>query len=129
MLYWLIELSDKLTVLNVFRYITFRTGGAVITASHNPYQFNGFKYKTETGSAVPSEVIAELERNIATLDDVPAFLYRLFSDPDVIRVRSALLRKGIAAAIALGRKKASRALYASIGGGSPDSNAMSGEPS
>jgi ferrochelatase len=54
-----------------------------------------------------------------TLDDVPAFLYRLFSDPDVIRVRPALLRKGIAAAIALGRKKASRALYASIGGGSP----------
>jgi ferrochelatase len=54
-----------------------------------------------------------------TLDDVPAFLYRLFSDPDVIRVKPALLRKSIAAAIALGRKKASRALYASIGGGSP----------
>jgi ferrochelatase len=54
-----------------------------------------------------------------TLDDVPAFLYRLFSDPDVIRVRPALLRKAIAASIALGRKKTSRALYASIGGGSP----------
>src|SRR6266513_737679 len=33
---------------------------------------NGYKYKTETGSAVPSEVIAELERNISALDDVPA---------------------------------------------------------
>lgn len=54
-----------------------------------------------------------------TLDDVPAFLYRLFSDPDVIRVKPALLRKAIAAGITLGRKKASRALYASIGGGSP----------
>ncbi len=54
-----------------------------------------------------------------TLDDVPRFLYRLFSDPDVIRVRPALLRKSIAAAIAIGRRKASRALYASIGGGSP----------
>jgi phospho-N-acetylmuramoyl-pentapeptide-transferase len=32
MLYWLVDLSDKMTVLNVFRYITFRTGGAVITA-------------------------------------------------------------------------------------------------
>src|SRR5262249_33425256 len=32
MLYWLIELSDKISVLNVFRYITFRTGGAVLTA-------------------------------------------------------------------------------------------------
>src|SRR5579862_9629126 len=32
MLYWLVDLSDKLSVLNVFRYITFPTGGAVITA-------------------------------------------------------------------------------------------------
>src|SRR5438477_10915600 len=38
------------------------TGAAVITASHNPYQFNGYKYKTETGSAGPTEVIAELEQ-------------------------------------------------------------------
>src|SRR5437667_5093039 len=46
------------------------TGAAVITASHNPYQFNGYKYKTETGSAVPSEVIAELEQTINALDEV-----------------------------------------------------------
>ena len=32
MLYWLVDLSDKLSVFNVFRYITFRTGGAMITA-------------------------------------------------------------------------------------------------
>ncbi|MCC7347688.1 MAG: phospho-N-acetylmuramoyl-pentapeptide-transferase [Variibacter sp.] len=32
MLYWLTQFSDKLSVLNVFRYITFRTGGAVLTA-------------------------------------------------------------------------------------------------
>ncbi|HYS48783.1 MAG TPA: phospho-N-acetylmuramoyl-pentapeptide-transferase [Xanthobacteraceae bacterium] len=32
MLYWLIELSDKLSVLNVFRYLTFRAVGAVVTA-------------------------------------------------------------------------------------------------
>jgi len=54
-----------------------------------------------------------------TLADVPGFLYRLFSDPEVIRVRPALLRKAIAGSIALGRAKASRQLYASIGGGSP----------
>ncbi len=53
------------------------------------------------------------------LEEVPRFLYRLFSDPDVIRVRPDLLRKAIAASIALGRKGASRKLYASIGGGSP----------
>ncbi|HET9904031.1 MAG TPA: phospho-N-acetylmuramoyl-pentapeptide-transferase [Xanthobacteraceae bacterium] len=32
MLYWLIQFSDTISVLNVFRYITFRTGGAVVTA-------------------------------------------------------------------------------------------------
>ncbi len=54
-----------------------------------------------------------------TLKDVPGFLYRLFSDPDVIRVRPAVLRKAIAAAIALARKGTSRKLYQAIGGGSP----------
>ena len=32
MFYWLTEFSDKLSFLNVFRYITFRTGGAIVTA-------------------------------------------------------------------------------------------------
>jgi phospho-N-acetylmuramoyl-pentapeptide-transferase len=32
MLYYLTEFSDKVSVFNVFRYITFRTGGAVITS-------------------------------------------------------------------------------------------------
>ena len=32
MLYYLVELSDKLSIFNVFRYITFRTGGAMVTA-------------------------------------------------------------------------------------------------
>ncbi len=44
------------------------TGAAVVTASHNPYLFNGLKYKPETGSAAPPEVIAELERRINALD-------------------------------------------------------------
>jgi phospho-N-acetylmuramoyl-pentapeptide-transferase len=32
MLYWLSEFAGELSVFNVFRYITFRTGGAVLTA-------------------------------------------------------------------------------------------------
>ena len=40
-------------------------GAAIITASHNPHLWNGFKYKPEyAGSATP-EVTAELERRIA----------------------------------------------------------------
>ena len=32
MLYWLTELAPDIAVLNIFRYITFRTGGAIVTA-------------------------------------------------------------------------------------------------
>jgi phosphomannomutase len=46
------------------------TGAGVVTASHNPYLFNGFKYKPETGSSAPPEVIAELERRIAGVEAV-----------------------------------------------------------
>ncbi len=53
------------------------------------------------------------------LAEVPGFLYRLFADPAVIRVKPAILRKAIARSIALARTRASRQLYASIGGGSP----------
>jgi phosphomannomutase len=47
------------------------TGAAVITASHNPYLFNGIKYKTETGSSASTDVIAALEPRINALDEVP----------------------------------------------------------
>lgn len=43
-------------------------GAVVITASHNPWLFNGVKYKPETGSSAPTEVIEDLERRIGDLD-------------------------------------------------------------
>src|SRR5229473_6992481 len=46
------------------------TGAAVVTASHNPYQFNGIKYKPETGSSAPTEVIADLESRINALGEI-----------------------------------------------------------
>jgi len=45
------------------------TGGAMITASHNPYLFNGFKYKPETGSSAPKGVIVELEKRINAITE------------------------------------------------------------
>ncbi len=43
-----------------------KAGGAIIiTASHNPAIWNGFKYKTNDGASAPTEVIAQLERNIS----------------------------------------------------------------
>src|SRR5712672_2309055 len=41
MFYWLNELSDKVSFLNVFRYITFRTGGAIVTALVFVFLFGG----------------------------------------------------------------------------------------
>ena len=41
MLYWLTDLSDKISFLNVFRYITFRTGGAVVTGLVFVFLFGG----------------------------------------------------------------------------------------
>mgnify|MGYP001599095083 CR=1 FL=1 len=41
MFYWLTEFSNQLTFLNVFRYITFRTGGAIVTAMVFVFLFGG----------------------------------------------------------------------------------------
>jgi len=41
MFYWLTELSHNVSFLNVFRYITFRTGGAIVTALVFVFLFGG----------------------------------------------------------------------------------------
>lgn len=52
-------------------------------------------------------------------EDVREFLYRLFEDPEVIRVKFTPLRRFIAWAISTTRYKTSQEMYARIGGGSP----------
>jgi len=54
-----------------------------------------------------------------SLRDVKPFLYRLFSDPEIIRIRWSPLRKIVAYAIATLRKNKSQGYYKLIGGGSP----------
>jgi protoporphyrin/coproporphyrin ferrochelatase len=54
-----------------------------------------------------------------TLRDVKPFLYRLFSDPEIIHVKFSPLRKAIAYTIATLRRKTSEGYYSQIGGGSP----------
>src|SRR6266511_4373906 len=86
------------------------SGAVVVTASHNPYLFNGLKYKPETGSSAPPEVIAELERRINALgeesarrsapgdpliercDPRPAYCAQIRRMVDVDAIRSAGLR-------------------------------------
>ncbi len=54
-----------------------------------------------------------------SLEEVRPFLYNLFSDPEIIHIRSDLLRRLLAHLIATLRQGKSRDLYRQIGGGSP----------
>jgi ferrochelatase len=55
----------------------------------------------------------------ATQDEVKPFLFRLFFDPEIIRIRFAPLRAFVAWMIATARAGKSKRLYQQIGGGSP----------
>ena len=42
-------------------------GGVVITASHNPWRWNGFKYKPEYGGSAAPEIVAQIEEPLPGL--------------------------------------------------------------
>jgi alpha-D-glucose phosphate-specific phosphoglucomutase len=42
-------------------------GAILITASHNPGSWNGFKYRSQNGASAPGEVTSQIEGNIASL--------------------------------------------------------------
>jgi len=90
-------------------------GAIVITASHNPAIWNGFKYKTKDGVSAPPEVTAEIERHISHtittskvnrmplaqaleqglveyLDLAPIYLHRLTSLVNLNELRRAKLK-------------------------------------
>jgi alpha-D-glucose phosphate-specific phosphoglucomutase len=63
-----VYLCPKATPTPVISYgiLAKKAGGAIIiTASHNPPIWNGFKYKNEEGSSASSEVTAEIEKRIS----------------------------------------------------------------
>ena len=89
-------------------------GGVVVTASHNPMEFNGLKYKPDFGGSASPEVVAELERHTATaltdgvrtmtideamaanavelVDPLPSYIEQLGRMVDLDRLRKAGLR-------------------------------------
>ena len=42
-------------------------GAIVITASHNPGSWNGFKYKSQDGASAPGDIISQIEGNVASI--------------------------------------------------------------
>jgi phosphomannomutase len=48
-------------------------GGIVVTASHNPYSWNGIKYKASYGSSALPSIVSQIEQELATVlaEDVP----------------------------------------------------------
>ncbi|TAK32837.1 MAG: phosphoglucomutase/phosphomannomutase family protein [Chloroflexota bacterium] len=55
-------------------------GAAVITASHNPWTDNGFKYKPEYAGSASPEVVAQLEARIREVEDGKVSVKRMALD-------------------------------------------------
>ena len=51
-------------------------GAVIITASHNPHRYNGFKYRTPDGASAPWDVLQKIERHIqrTLMEDKPRSL-------------------------------------------------------
>jgi len=85
-------------------------GGIVITASHNPYSWNGIKYKASYGSSALPSIVAQIEKelaivlangvpplptqsaNIQTLDFITPYLETIDKLVDWDRIRAAKFR-------------------------------------
>jgi phosphomannomutase len=46
-------------------------GGLMITASHNPYSWNGIKYKASYGSSALPSIVSQIEKELAWVQDNP----------------------------------------------------------
>ena len=44
-------------------------GGIMVTASHNPYRWNGIKYKASYGSSALPSIVAQIEKELQFLED------------------------------------------------------------
>ncbi len=80
-----VHLCLKPTPTQVVSYTvpaTQAAGAIIITASHNPYSWNGFKYKSQEGCSASNEVISRIEENISRLvtDSCQLSVKRLASD-------------------------------------------------
>lgn len=62
-----VVLSDRPIPTPIISFQTWKKKfilGIMVTASHNPYEYNGIKIKTQSGGSAPEEVTKEIEKRI-----------------------------------------------------------------
>jgi alpha-D-glucose phosphate-specific phosphoglucomutase len=113
-----VQLTTKATPTPVVSYgvVAHKTAGAIIiTASHNPAEYNGFKIKSGDGASAPTECIRDVEANISRIfetgkvnrmpleqarkqhlvefiDLMPEYLERISHFVDLDRIRQAKIK-------------------------------------
>ena len=111
-----VRLSDRPLPTPALSYAVTQMGGAsgvMITASHNPPEWNGFKVKSEAGGSAPPEQVERIEahlpmalasvgksdrtvgNDIETVDMVSPYLKQLSRMVDLERIRSAGIRVAV----------------------------------
>jgi phosphomannomutase len=70
---WLADKSCPTPAISLLVRQRKAAGGIVITASHNPYRWNGIKYKASYGSSALPSIVAQIEGELETVlrDGVP----------------------------------------------------------
>jgi alpha-D-glucose phosphate-specific phosphoglucomutase len=71
---WLAEQACPSPAISLLVRLRGAAGGIMITASHNPYRWNGIKFKASYGSSASPAIVAQIERELHTVlaSGVPA---------------------------------------------------------
>ncbi|MCL5288665.1 MAG: phosphoglucomutase/phosphomannomutase family protein [Acidobacteria bacterium] len=71
---WLADSFCPTPAISLLVRLRGAAGGVVITASHNPYKWNGVKYKASYGSSASPAIVAQIEAELARVlaDGAPA---------------------------------------------------------
>ncbi|MGH9795527.1 MAG: phosphoglucomutase/phosphomannomutase family protein [Candidatus Acidiferrales bacterium] len=64
---WLAEQACPSPAISLLVRLRGAAGGIMITASHNPYRWNGIKYKASYGSSASPAIVAQIEKELHTM--------------------------------------------------------------
>ena len=78
--------------------------GIVISASHNPAEFNGIKFFTYQGTKLPEDMENAIEQEIETLPSVPAPTGKFTQDETLVKQYEQFLMSTVDAALLKGTK-------------------------